>query len=72
MVGVVWVMKNLVCDVVEFEDLLYEELLCLCFFYFGDLIGVYIDWILFSGCSWLFDEDIDFNDFWQFKNFCVG
>ncbi len=72
MAGVVWAMKNPARDVVEPEDLPHDEMLRLCRPYLGDLFGVYTDWTPLAGRDWPFEEDIDRDDPWQFKNFRVA
>lgn len=71
MAGVVWAMKNPAQDVVEPDDLPFEEILQLTRPYLGDVVGVYSDWTPLAGRSWLFEEDINRHDPWQFKNFRV-
>jgi homospermidine synthase len=71
MAGVVWVMKNPACDVIEADDLPHDEMLRLTLPYLGEVIGAYSDWTPLQGRSWLFEEDIDAHDPWQFKNFRV-
>jgi len=72
MAGVVWAMKNPARDIVEPDDLPHDEMLRLCRPYLGDMVGVYSDWTPLSGRDWPFDEDLDRDDPWQFKNFRVA
>ena len=71
MAGVVWAMKNRTQDVVEPDDMPFEEMLRLTRPYLGQMVGVYSDWTPLRDRSWLFKEDIDDKDPWQFKNFRV-
>ncbi|MCW5657274.1 MAG: homospermidine synthase [Burkholderiaceae bacterium] len=71
MAGVVWAMKNPTRDIVEPDDLPHDEMLRLCRPYLGDVVGVFSDWTPLSGRDWLFTEDLDRDDPWQFKNFRV-
>jgi homospermidine synthase len=71
MAGVVWAMRHPAQGIVEPEDLPFEEILALCRPYLGDMIGVYTDWTPLAERAWLFDEDVDRSDPWQFKNFRV-
>lgn len=71
MAGVVWVMKNPSCDVVEPDDLPFDEIIELCRPYLGDLVGVFSHWTPLEGRGWLFPEDVDPEDPWQFKNFRI-
>lgn len=72
MAGVVWAMKNPARDVVEPDDLPFEEMLRLTRPYLGEVVGVYSDWTPLAGRPWLFAEDVDTRDPWQFKNFRVA
>ena len=71
MAGVVWAMKNPTRGVIEPDDMPFEEMLRLTRPYLGEVVGVYSDWTPLRGRSWLFEEDIDRDDAWQFKNFRV-
>ena len=71
MAAMVWAMKNPTRGIVEPDDLPYDEILRLCRPYLGDVVGVYSDWTPLIGRGWLFDEPIDRDDPWQFKNFRV-
>ncbi|HMM85968.1 saccharopine dehydrogenase C-terminal domain-containing protein [Azohydromonas sp.] len=71
MAGVVWAMRNPWRGIVEPDDLPCDELLPWCRPYLGDVRGVYTDWTPLAGRGRLFDEDVDADDPWQFKNFRV-
>jgi len=71
MAGVVWALRNPARDVVEPDDLPYDEILHLCRPYLGDVVGAFSDWSPLAGRDWPFEEDIDRHDPWQFKNFRV-
>ncbi|WP_280154946.1 saccharopine dehydrogenase NADP-binding domain-containing protein [Piscinibacter sp. XHJ-5] len=71
MAGVVWALKNPSCSVVEPDDLPHDEMLRMIKPYLGDVVGVYTDWTPLAGREWLFEEDLDREDPWQFKNFRV-
>ena len=71
MAGVVWAMKNPRRDVVEPDDLPFDEILAMTRPYLGDVVGVFTHWTPLDGRAWLFDEDLDRSDPWQFKNFRV-
>ena len=70
--GVVWAMQNPARDVVEPDDLPHDEILRLAGPYLGAVVGVYSGWTPLQGRSWLFEEDIDPRDPWQFRNVRVG
>ena len=40
--------------------------------YLGDTVGEYSDWTPLEQRGWLFEEDLDRSDPWQFKNFRVA
>jgi homospermidine synthase len=71
MAAAIWTMRNPARDVVEPDDLPFEEILELCRPYLGDVVGAYTDWTPLDRRAWLFDEDLDRDDPWQFKNFRV-
>ena len=71
MAGALWAIRNPACDVVEPDDLPFDEVLKLCRPYLGDVVGVYTDWTPLAERSWLFAEDVDRDDPWQFTNFRV-
>ncbi|MCM2319134.1 MAG: saccharopine dehydrogenase NADP-binding domain-containing protein [Pseudomonas sp.] len=69
--GMLWTMRNPACGVVEPDELPFAEILDFCRPYLGELLGVYSDWTPLEGRGRLFDEDLDADDPWQFKNFRV-
>lgn len=69
--GMIWALRNPACGVVEPEALPFAEILDFCRPYLGELFGVFSDWTPLAGRGWLFDEDLDYSDPWQFKNFRV-
>jgi homospermidine synthase len=71
MAGVVWALRNPARDIVEPDDLPHDEILRLCRPYLGKVVGVFTDWTPLVGRDWPFEEDIDRQDPWQFKNFRV-
>jgi homospermidine synthase len=66
--GVLWAIANPARDVVEPDDLPYDEMLRLCRPYLGKVVGVYTDWTPLAGREWLYSEDVDRDDPWQFAN----
>ncbi len=70
--GMVWVMRHPRMGIVEPDELPFDEMLALTRPYLGEMVGVYTDWTPLVGRPWLFDEDIDSGDPWQFKNFRVA
>jgi homospermidine synthase len=71
MAGVIWAMKNPRRDVLEPDDLPHDEMLRMIRPYLGPVVGVYTDWTPLAGREWLFAEDLDRSDPWQFRNFRV-
>jgi homospermidine synthase len=69
--GVLWAIANPACDVVEPDDLPFDDILRLCRPYLGTVVGAYTDWTPLAGREWLFAEDVDRDDPWQFRNFRV-
>lgn len=69
--AVVWAMQNPLRGVVEPEELPFAQILDFCRPYLGELVGVYDDWTPLQDRGRLFDEDLDYSDPWQFKNFRV-
>ena len=72
MAGVVWVMKNPARDVVEPDDLPFDEIIERCRPYLGKLVGVFSQWTPLEGRAALFPQDVDTTSPWQFKNFRVS
>ena len=71
MAGVLWAIANPARDVVEPDDLPFDEILRACRPYLGDVAGAYTDWTPLADREWLFAEDVDRDDPWQFSNFRV-
>ncbi len=71
MAGVVWAMRHPDRGVLEPDDLPHEELMPMIRPYLGPVVGVYTDWTPLAGRGYPFDEDLDRDDPWQFKNFRV-
>jgi len=71
MAAMVWAMKNPQRGIVEPDDLPYDEILRLCRPYLGDVVGVYCDWTPLIGRGCLFEEPLDHDEPWQFRNFLV-
>jgi homospermidine synthase len=71
MAGVVWAIEHPREGVVEPDDMPFERILALARPYLGDMVGVSTLWTPLANRATLFDEDLDRNDPWQFKNFRV-
>ncbi len=69
MAGVVWAMRHPWQGIVEPDDMPHDEILRDCLPYLGDVGGVYTGWTPLADRGWLFAEDVDRDDPWQFKNF---
>jgi len=69
--AVVWAMENPNAGVVEPDDLDYRRVLDIADPYLGEIIGEYTDWTPLKDRGWLFKEELDKTDPWQFKNFRV-
>jgi homospermidine synthase len=70
--GVVWAMKNPRRGVVEPDEMPFDEILALCRPYLGDVVGAWSDWTPLQGRGKLYEEDLDCDDPWQFRNFRVS
>jgi homospermidine synthase len=70
--GMIWAIENPHRGVVEAEDLDHERILGLMQPYLGQIAAVYTDWTpLTDREDWLFPEDLDRDDPWQFANVIV-
>lgn len=70
--GMIWVIQNPNCGVVEPDDIDYKKIMEISAGYLGNLIGVYTDWTPTNLRERLFSETrIDKSDPLQFKNFLV-
>ena len=71
MAGMAWVLENPSAGVVEPDDLDHEAILEVALPYLGKVAGMYTDWTPLLDRGWLFSEDLDIKDPWQFKNIRV-
>ena len=69
--GMVWAVRNPDAGIVEPDDIDHEAVLEIARPYLGELTGAYGDWTPLDGRERLFDEDLDREDPWQFKNMLV-
>jgi homospermidine synthase len=70
--GMAWVLQNPDAGVVEPDDIDHELTLKIARPYLGEILGVYTDWTPLCDRGWLFSEDVDRSDPWQFKNIRVS
>jgi homospermidine synthase len=70
--AVVWAMENPKAGVVEPDDIDYRRVLDIADPYLGEVLGEYTDWTPLKDRGWLFEEEVDRADPWQFKNFRVS
>ncbi len=70
--AMVWVLENPEAGIVEPDELDYRRVLDIADPYLGDIVGKYTDWTPLEQRGWLFEEDVDPTDPWQFKNFRVA
>jgi homospermidine synthase len=66
--GMAWALAHPDEGVIEPDDLDYEPILEVARPYLGELAGVYSDWTPLQDRGWLFKENLDTEDPWQFKN----
>ncbi|MDA8231946.1 MAG: saccharopine dehydrogenase NADP-binding domain-containing protein [Magnetospirillum sp.] len=70
--GLVWALENPRRGIVEPDEMDFARALEIARPYLGKVGGVYSDWTPLLDRDWLFPEDIDGADPWQFKNFRVA
>ncbi len=70
--GLIWALENPQRGIVESEDLDFERILEIAAPYLGEVVGVWGDWSPLKDRNFLFEEDIDPTDPWQFKNIRVA
>ncbi|MBU1237655.1 MAG: saccharopine dehydrogenase NADP-binding domain-containing protein [Gammaproteobacteria bacterium] len=66
--GVVWAMRHPAAGIVDPEEMDFREVLEVALPYLGEMAGVFTDWTPLHGRGELFQEDLDEDDPWQFKN----
>ena len=69
--GVIWALKNPDRGVIEPEEMDHAGVMDFIRPYLGQVVGAYSDWTPLQDRGRLFDEDLDGDDPWQFKNFRV-
>jgi homospermidine synthase len=69
--GMAWALENPSAGVVEPDYLDHEAILRVALPYLGKVAGFYTDWTPLLDRGWLFSEDVDIEDPWQFKNIRV-
>ncbi|MCC7485133.1 MAG: homospermidine synthase [Burkholderiales bacterium] len=69
--AMVWALENPSRGMVEPDEIDYRRVLDIADPYLGDVVGKYSDWTPIKDRGWLFAEDVDPSDPWQFKNFRV-
>ncbi len=70
--GMIWAIENPEAGVVEADEIDFERIMEISKPYLGKMVGHYSNWTPLENRSVLFEEDIDSNDPWQFKNFRVA
>ena len=70
--AVVWALENPAAGILDPDDLDYRRVLEIADPYLGNVVGVYSDWTPLKDRGWLFREEVDRTDPWQFKNFRVA
>lgn len=69
--AMVWSMRNPQAGILDPEDICYETVLSVANPYLGRRVGTYSDWTPLENRTPLFNEELDHEDPWQFKNFRV-
>lgn len=70
--GMVWALRNPFEGITEPEELDHKLVLKIAAPYLGELVGVFNDWTPLSNRSRLFNEQLDWNDPWQFSNIRIS
>jgi len=70
--GMVWVMDNPKCGILEPEEIDHEVILKVAAPYLGNMVGEYTDWTPLDGREKLFPETLDKTDPWQFLNMRIS
>ncbi|MCQ8783267.1 homospermidine synthase [Mangrovibrevibacter kandeliae] len=69
--GMVWALENPERGIVETEEMDFHRCLEIQKPYLGPVEGIFTDWTPLTDRPGLFDEDLDMDDPWQFKNILV-
>jgi homospermidine synthase len=69
--GMIWAIRHPTSGIVEADDMDFREVLDIQMPYLGPVVGVYSEWTPLNDRSPMFEEDVDREDPWQFKNFRV-
>jgi homospermidine synthase len=69
--GAIWAMENPNAGMVEPDEIDFRRNLEICMPYLGPVVGDYTEWTPLTGRNFLFKEDLDDSDPWQFKNVLV-
>ena len=72
MAATLWAMRNPRCGVLEPEELPHREILGIVGPYIAPVISAFTDWTPLQDRSFLFDDEVDWTDPWQFKNVLVA
>ena len=70
--GMVCALERPEAGIVEADELDYRRVLEVAKPYLGPVVGAYSDWNPLQNRAFLFPEDVDAADPWQFKNILVG
>lgn len=70
--GVIWAIRNPELGVIEPDDIDHETMIAVAQPYLGEIIGSYGQWTPLENRNWPFEEDIDPDDPFQFKNIRVN
>ncbi|SDR20173.1 homospermidine synthase [Rhizobiales bacterium GAS113] len=70
--GMVWCIEHPEEGVVEPDEVDFRRILEICTPYLGPVVGAYTDWTPLDERGLLFQEEVDANDPWQFKNIRVA
>ena len=66
MAGMVWCIEHPGAGIVEPDEIEFRRILDICLPYLGPVVGAYLDWTPLADRGWLFPEELDRRDPWQF------
>ncbi|PWY55404.1 homospermidine synthase [Legionella qingyii] len=69
--GIIWAIEHPNQGIVEPEELDHDEILKVALPYLGTVNGYYTDWNPLKNRGWLYSENVDVHDPWQFVNMQV-
>jgi homospermidine synthase len=69
--GMVWCIEHQAEGVMEPDEIDFRRILEICMPYLGPVVGAYTNWTPLTQRGWLFPEEVDYDEPWQFINIRV-